>query len=980
MSKFRPHQENAIQTSVQNDFQSGVHFHATGTGKSWIALQLIVEFQKKNNQCNILWICEQKSILHEQFEKSVLKQRGFHSIHEIFLVLNYSNYKDQEWHSVVNASYVWKKPILVIINRAFLVSGCKYRQLNIPIHLIIHDECHSISNRTTREFYAWALGPRSTFPLPKCIGFSATPNLKHKPFTHVLSHYSIYDAYVEKMIVPPRIQWLKSETVLSFFEIGPIVAKQIQCLPYKKLVVWCGLIEHAYQLAESWKQFFPDFYIEVDTSRDDMHNSAALCSEFYNKKHNALLFCAAKHREGSDIPYLDGCIFLDKVEERTPRTFIQCIGRVLRKDADQKKKFGLVLDLRAASSMDVINRIQPYIRPEIKFPWKYNSYKFDAKTLVHQIDMIEFRDKSEMLSVHDPTIEEIKMKFVRPIPESEIYQLRLEEELSLFAEKKLFPYLLRALDILSMTSNMPHVTRGSCGSSLVCYLLGISHVDPVHYNISFARFLNVHRNTLPDIDFDFPYNLRKDVFFKLEEKYPNKIARISNHVYYHDKSAVREAIRSCGFRKFIAKHDIPNFLKSLTPEMRKRIEEKTEELDGTFRTYSLHCGGIVYYPDGVPEDKVLQKNKSSVLKQITLNKEDVAKEKHFKIDILSSRALAVLVDIGGPGWKVSFENPILDDKVFDMLCIGDNIGITLAESPLMRKTLMKFKPKSIEDLALCLSIIRPAAKNARDADPEDLEEDEDDMFIYDDDAIKIISRVVGCSEGDADKYRRIFSKSDKKGIEEFRQMLEQIALAEEDAEHLLLCLKQLTKYSFCKSHAFSYAQLVYQLAYFKYHKPQDFWRAVLKHSEGSYKKWVHLYEAQIVGLDTTSKGDSKKEISIYANNRKNKIYELQTPLDQLKKYGYWTFVGDLFFPGCYCFEAEPNLWKINGIIASIKLVKRGNQKSVCIMFLGVGRKRYLEVIVHNLKFVHSKWVGCKISGNLKDRDQQVYEATKFYFY
>jgi hypothetical protein len=968
-SKFRPHQVQAIQTTIQNNFESGVHFHTTGAGKSWVALQIIIEYQKRNPSCNILWICEQKSILQEQFDKNILKQRGFQSIHDTFLVLNYSHYKDQAWPSVVNSSYVWKKPILVIINRAFLISGLKYKQLQIPIHLIIHDECHSISNRTTKDFYDWILkNPIS------CIGFSATPNTKLDPFTKVITHYSIYEAFMDQIIVPSRIQWWKSDSHLSFYDIGLQVQKQIQMLHYKKIIVWCGMIEHAYQIEESWRKIFPEFYLEVDTSKDNTD-----ITEFYHRSNNAILFCAAKHREGSDIPYLDGCVFLDKVEDRTPRTFIQCIGRVLRKDPEGHKKFGLIIDVRASSSMDVINRIQPYISPEIKFPWKYTTSK-SGNVKIHQIDMIPYKDKSESLSSDHPTIDEMKIKFIRDIPDEPEYITRLEEELKMFEEKKLFPYLLRALDILGMTQNMPHVTRGSCGSSLVCYLLGISHVDPVRYNISFARFLNVHRNTLPDIDFDFPYHLRKDVFFKLEEKYPNKIARISNHVYYHDKSAIRQAIRSAGFNKFIAKHDISNFMKVLTPEMRQKIEDKTKELEGTFRTYSLHCGGIVYYPDGVPDEKVLHRDRGSVLKQITLNKEEVAKEKHFKIDILSSRALAVIMDIVG-SQSICFENPILDDHVFDMLCRGDNIGVTLAESPLMRKTLMKFKPRSIADLAMCLSVIRPAAKDARNADPEEIEENEDELFIYDDDAIKTISKITGCSEGDADKYRRIFTKSDKKGKEEFRKMLENINIQDDEADQLFLCLKQLTKYSFCKSHAFSYAQLVYQLAYYKYHRPKEFWKGVLNHSESSYKKWVHLYEAQVAGLDTTSKGASKKEVSIFAHNRRNKIYELQTPLEQLKKYGYWTFVGDAFFPGCYCFrDSNTNQWKINGIIASIRIINKSKDRSVCILFLGVEKKKYIEVVLHNLKFAHSKWVGCKITAKLKDTTQQIYEAEKFYFY
>jgi len=109
------------------------------------------------------------------------------------------------------------------------------------------------------------------------------------------------------------------------------------------------------------------------------------------------------------------------------------------------------------------------------------------------------------------------------------------------------------MQILHLTKSIPHVTRGSCGSSLVCYMLGISHIDPVKNNIKFARFLTEHRNNLPDIDLDFPHNMRDEVFLKIGLTWPGKVARISNHVYYHDKSAIRQAIRNAGIHKFIGK-------------------------------------------------------------------------------------------------------------------------------------------------------------------------------------------------------------------------------------------------------------------------------------------------------------------------------------------------------------------------------------------------------------------------------------------
>ena len=76
---------------------------------------------------------------------------------------------------------------------------------------------------------------------------------------------------------------------------------------------------------------------------------------------------------------------------------------------------------------------------------------------------------------------------------------------------------LKKIEPTEITDNLIHVTRGSCGSSLICYLLGISHIDPIIYNIKFSRFLNEFRNNLPDIDFDFPDTMRDEVFYKLKK-------------------------------------------------------------------------------------------------------------------------------------------------------------------------------------------------------------------------------------------------------------------------------------------------------------------------------------------------------------------------------------------------------------------------------------------------------------------------------
>ena len=129
------------------------------------------------------------------------------------------------------------------------------------------------------------------------------------------------------------------------------------------------------------------------------------------------------------------------------------------------------------------------------------------------------------------------------------------------------------------------------------------------------------------------------------------------------------------------------------------------------------------------------------------------------------------------------------------------------------------KPKNVHDIAICLSIIRPAAREARNNESIDYNQ----QFIFDDDAITIISKILKCSDDIADKYRRLICKKDKKTLLEMKKIISR----QQNLKPLYLKLKNLQKYSFCKSHAYSYAQLVWQLAYMKANNPKKFWKATL---------------------------------------------------------------------------------------------------------------------------------------------------------
>ena len=966
---LRKNQSDAINRSIENDFSSGIHYHATGTGKSWIAMHLLKEYNKKYMNKNVLWICESKDILKEQFNKKILEKRDFNNILKNYNVYNFVEKKNNEWYNCLNSARYWDKPYLCVINRCYLTTKKKYEYIRNNIDLVIHDECHSIENKSTKEFYDWLLEHNSDC---KVIGFSATPELIY-PLDNIISSYNIYNGYVDNVILAPKIVWIKCEHEYVELDMVNIIKNELKHLYYKKIIVWCGMIEECIKIGLNWKEYFNDYKVCIDFCNIDSkkYNMFGNYDDFYNSAGNSILFCAVKHREGSDIPNIDGCIFLDKVEKRSKRLFIQSMGRVLRKDSLNKKKYGLVIDIKAKSTIEICNRIQHYLKLENIFPWKYGcrKYKVNKKICYYVNELI--MEKREESNNEDNNIklklnkdyckDDVINMFVREIPNNIEYKERLDKEIDMILSKKLFGNIICALDILELTKDIPHITRGSCGSSLVCYLLGISHVDPIENNICFARFLNSYRNNLPDIDFDFPHYLRDEVFLKLYQKYGNKVVRISNHNYYHEKSALRESLRKNGINKFISKYDIYDEIDSYDNELKENIYKTQKELEGTFKGYSLHCGGVIYYPDGVPKEYVLEKRNSSVLNQVVLNKYDVSENKNFKIDILSSCALSQLYYCRRFE-LIDFNSNIGDEETVNLLCNGDNIGITLAETPLMRKALLLVQPKNVVDLAICLSIIRPAAKDAK----KDMENGElDNNIIFDDDAIFLISKLLKCDEEYADKVRRDYCKSDDI-CSIIKDRLK--TLSKREGKKILGILDNLKKYSFCKAHALSYAQLVWQLAYEKTHKPKRFWKSVLKYSNSCYRNWVHIYEARCHDILY----ENNKNESIYATNKRQSINNVKSKLEQIKRFGYWNMTDDNFYKKCYYIESEDRVY-LKGLIASSRNIFFGKSKRL-ILFVGVDKNKYVEIIVSGKVNYNTKKVLIECNGIKKNSTYNTIET------
>ena len=329
-------------------------------------------------------------------------------------------------------------------------------------------------------------------------------------------------------------------------------------------------------------------------------------------------------------------------------------------------------------------------------------------------------------------------RFIRQCPGTEEYTHRLAEETRIILRLRFVDYFIQICDIIAMTRDIPHMTRGSAGSSLVCYLLGITDVDPVEWDIPVARFLNPNRDDLPDVDIDFPHHRQEEVMKRIFKKWPGRSARISNYVLYQDKSARREAAKRLGVKGNLPRRFTYDSLGIDTKEA-KRIENK---LKGKKRCISKHCGGILMFQRQLPKSLFTAEN------QILLDKNEVEDLEHLKVDILANRGLSQLIEID-PTMKLT-DYPQEDSATSELLCRGDVLGVTQAESPAMRRLFRAIKPKSSKDCVFGTALIRPVAVSGRKKATmfhDWSKERMSDTIVYEDDAIDRISEVLGI-----DKY------------------------------------------------------------------------------------------------------------------------------------------------------------------------------------------------------------------------------------
>ena len=454
------------------------------------------------------------------------------------------------------------------------------------------------------------------------------------------------------------------------------------------------------------------------------------------------------------------------------------------------------------------------------------------------------------------------------------YKARLERELGLIREKEFEDYFFVIADMVEYARQHMLVgpARGSAAGSLVCYLLGITNVDPIKHNLLFERFIDVTREDLPDIDIDFQDDRREMVFEYLRQKYgPEKVAHLGTVSKYKAKSTITEVAKEFGIPQWEV-----NDLKGAIIErsggdsraafcildtfneldIGKNILEKypqmkiAADMENHARHSGVHAAGII-----VTEKPVHNYcSVSSYGGSAQIDKYDAEKLNLLKIDALGLRTLSILQDIlDQVGWeREKLINYPLDDKdAFAILNDEKYAGIFQFEGYALQSVTRQMKVHGFEDIAAITALARPGPLNSggtteyikrhTGAAPteylhtltKDITEVTNGVVVYQEQVMQIGRDVGKLSWEDVSQLRKAMSKSlgqefFDQYFEKFKKGAEENGIEESEAKYIWDHINTMGSWAFNRSHAVSYGMLSYWCCVLKYKFPLEFAAACLR--------------------------------------------------------------------------------------------------------------------------------------------------------
>ncbi len=490
---------------------------------------------------------------------------------------------------------------------------------------------------------------------------------------------------------------------------------------------------------------------------------------------------------------------------------------------------------------------------------------------------------------------------------------RLEHELGIICRMGFASYFLIVWDFVRFARErgIPASARGSACGALVSYVLQLSHVDPLEYDLLFERFLDPNRSEAPDIDIDFCQERREEVIAYVKQKYGEaSVAQIATFGTMAARAAIKDVGRVLDLpleRVNQLSNMVPKTLGitlddalQQSPELRKEYEgdpnvreliDIARRLEGTNRNAGTHAAGVVIsngpLTDYVPLHRVIRKGDegSSRREDAVITTQwvmgDLEKVGLLKMDFLGLRTLTLLDNAVKQihktrGVKIDLQNLPLDDrKTFELLQRGDAKGVFQFESDGIRELLKRLKPDSIRDLIACNALYRPGPlgggmvdayinrKHGREKPVyphpvmEEILGNTYGVMAFQEQVMRILNRLGDIELSSAYACIKAISKKKQDIIDQrradFIKGATERGLGEETAREIFDLITYFGGYGFNKSHSAAYATIGYQTAYLKAHYTPEFMAALLSSEiEDGNKRDImveHIDDARRLGVE-----------------------------------------------------------------------------------------------------------------------------------
>jgi len=520
------------------------------------------------------------------------------------------------------------------------------------------------------------------------------------------------------------------------------------------------------------------------------------------------------------------------------------------------------------------------------------------------------------------------------------YIERYKYELGVIIKMGFADYLLIVADFINYAKNIGMVMneyqvgysvgpgRGSAAGSLVCYLLGITNIDPIKYKLKFERFLNIKRVSMPDIDTDFSNEVRAKTIEYVKKRYgENTVALIRTKETQQTRNSIRNSARLIGIKKYKDSRKLydlgSEIINAIPKDNTKSILEIENDIllnspntpdtyeiihnagliENTMTILGIHAAGVVI-GNGKSLDNYVPLLYNTDMQQWAVQYDMIEIEQAgcLKMDFLGLVTLDILSECVRrikkyKGITVDLDNIPFEREVFEnIFSKGNTVAIFQSESAGMRQMFKSFKPETLNDIILLIAAYRPGpmefipniikVKNGEEIPyycvPE-LKNILDETYgypIYQEQLMDIFAVCAGFSQEEADIIRRYMSKKKTEKFITYKAQFINGLIAhgatENDAVNLWDSLIDFSKYAFNKSHATSYAIVAYQTAYLKHYYPEFFMCAALNNITNNKKQEKIsqlIYECKNMGINILLP-DINKAYECFENSSDGIIYGL----------------------------------------------------------------------------------------------------------